>query len=122
MPHPQPCPDEPTLWRFLRDQLDGVDAEGLDDHIGGCPACQRALDSLVGTLPGRWSLDPDRTRDGAPGTRVGATSLGVMPRVLMPAGEPGDMPGPEIRPSSPEMTTTAERQARIHLFGEIARG
>src|SRR5262245_17742200 len=119
MPHPQPCPDESTLWRFLQDQLAGGDAERLDDHIGGCPACQRALDRLVGSLPGRWTLDPEGAREGAPGTRVGTTSLGVMPRVLMTAGEPGGMPGPEARPSSPEMPTAADRPARLHLLGEI---
>ena len=42
MPHPQACPDESTLLGFLRDQLDGTDACRIDDHIGGCPACQRA--------------------------------------------------------------------------------
>jgi len=47
------------LWNFLQDQLAGADAERIDDHIGGCPACQRALDRLVGSLPGRWLPDPE---------------------------------------------------------------
>jgi hypothetical protein len=58
MPHPQGCPDESTLWRFLQDQLSGEDAERIDDHIGGCPACQGALDLLVGSLPGRGARIP----------------------------------------------------------------
>jgi eukaryotic-like serine/threonine-protein kinase len=122
MTRPQACPDESTLWRFLQDQIAGVDAEQIDDHIGGCPACQRALDRLVGSLPGRWLPDPDGADGDATGTHAVPASLGVMTRVLTSAIEPEDMPGPAARPSSPEMPTAADRPARLYLFREIARG
>ena len=122
MPPPQPCPDESTLWRFLQDQLAREDNERLDDHVGGCPACQRALDRLVGSLPDRWLADSDGASEAAPETLIGTVALGVMPRVLMAASELEDMPWPEARPRSPEMPTAADRPARLHLFGEIARG
>ena len=88
---------------FLQDQLAGADAERIDDHIGGCPACQRALDRLVGSLPGRWLPDPDGAEGDAPGTHAATASLGVMPRVLMSAIEPeaaGRRPG-RARPGCP---------------------
>jgi hypothetical protein len=110
------------LWKFLQDQLAIEDAERLDDHIGGCSACQRVLDSLVGSLPGRWFPAPDGAREDDPGTLTLTASLGVMPRVLMTTSEPGNMPGPEARPSSPAMPRAADRPARLHHFGEIARG
>ena len=130
MPPPQPCPDESTLWRFLHDQLAGEDSDRLDDHVGGCLACQRALDRLVGSLPGRWLADSDGAREDVPetivgdgpDTLVGTVALGAMPRALMATSEPGDMPGPEARPSSPEMPTSADAPPRLHLFHEIARG
>src|SRR5438270_11755356 len=98
MPLPQPCPDESTLWRFLQDQLAGEDAERLDDHIGGCPTCQRALDRLAGSLPGRWLPAPDGARDDDPATRTLTGSLGVMPRALMATDEPTDTPGTGAEP------------------------
>jgi hypothetical protein len=51
---PRACPDETTLRDFLQDRLAGADAKRIDDHRGGCPTCQGALDRLLGSLPGRW--------------------------------------------------------------------
>ena len=107
---------------FLQDQLAGADAERIDDHIGGCPACQRALDRLVGSLPGRWLPDPDGAEGDAPVTHAATASLGVMPRVLISAIEPEGTAGPVTRPGSPEMPAATDGPARLHLFGEIARG
>jgi hypothetical protein len=86
MPHPQACPNESILWRFLQDQLAGADAERVDDHLGGCPACQRALDRLLGSLPSRWLPDPDGAEGDAPGTHAVTTSLGV--RLRDPTDDP----------------------------------
>ena len=69
MTRPQACPHESILWDFLQDQLAGADAERIDDHIGGCPACQGALDLLVGSLPGRGARIP-MGRRGMPQERT----------------------------------------------------
>ena len=122
MAHPQACPDESTLWDFLQDQLIGTDTERVDDHIGGCPACQRALDRLVGSLPGRWLKDTGAVAGDAPLMHAASASLGVMPQVLESAIEPGGTAGPMSRPVSPGMPSAADGPARLHLFGEIARG
>jgi tetratricopeptide (TPR) repeat protein len=119
---PPPCPDESTLWKFLQDELASADAERLDDHVGGCPDCQRALDRMVGSLPGPWFPDPGGAREDAPETRTATATAGVMPRILRTIREAGDVPGPELGPGAPEISTAADRPARVHLFGEIARG
>ena len=122
MTPPRACPDESALWGFLQDQPTAEDAERIDDHIAGCPACQRALDRLVGSLPGRWFPHPDGSEGDAPATSAAAVSLGVMPRVVTSAIGPDDPLGPSSWPGSPEIPTAADRLARLHLFGEIARG
>src|SRR5215470_9183147 len=80
MPRPQACLDEPALWDFLQDRLAGADAERVDDHIGRCPACQRAMDHLVGSLPGRWLPVTDGAGEDAPGEHASTASPGVRPR------------------------------------------
>ena len=122
MTRPQACPDESILREFLRDQLAGADTERIDDHIGGCPDCQRALDRLLGSLPGRWLPDPDGTEGDTLVAHSATASLGVVPRVLISAIEPGDPAGPVTRPGSPEGPTATDGPARLYLFGEIARG
>jgi eukaryotic-like serine/threonine-protein kinase len=122
MTPPRACPDNSTLRDFLQDRLAGADAERIDDHIGGCPACQRALDRLVGSLPGRWLPDADGSQEDAPVTHVAPAALGVIPRVLVSAVEPGGPDGPVARPGSSGTTAADDAPARIHLFGEIARG
>jgi len=122
MAPPQACPDESALRDFLQDRLAGADAERIDDHIGGCPACQRALDRLVGSLPGPWLPEADGAEGDAPVTHVASTSLGVIPRVLVSAIEPGGPDWPVARTGSLGMTARADGPARLHLFGEIARG
>ncbi len=122
MTPPQACPDESTLREFLQDRLAGADADRIDDHVGGCPACQRALDRLVGSLPGPWLPDADVAQRDALLTHAASASLGVMPRVLVSAIEPGGPAGRVARPGSPGMTAAADAPARLHLFGEIARG
>jgi serine/threonine-protein kinase len=48
-------------------------------------------------------------------------AVGPLPRIAL--YEPGTTAaGPPERPSSPEMPALADRPARLHLFGEIARG
>ena len=86
MPSLPTCPDESTLWSFLQDQLTGEDAERIDDHLGGCPACQRALDRLVGSLPGRWLPAPDAAEGEATVTHAGTPSRGV--RLPNPTDDP----------------------------------
>src|SRR5262245_38606341 len=122
MPQLQACPDDSTLRDFLQDGLAGADAERLDDHIGGCPACQRALDRLVGSLPGRWLPRTDGAKEDAPQECASTATPGAMPRDLPSDGEPGAIPGPAARPGPPETPTVADRPARLHLFGEVARG
>ncbi len=122
MTPPQACPDESTLRDFLQDRLAGADAERIDDHVGGCPACQRALDRLVGSLPGRWLPDADGAQGDALVTRAATASLDVIPRVLVSAIELGGPDAPVAWPGSPGMTAAADAPARLHLFGEIARG
>ena len=112
MRRPQACPDESTLRGFLQDQLAADDAGRIDEHIGGCQACQRALDLLVGSLPGRWLPGAEEATGHVPTIRGANGSLGVMPRTLLDAIEPG-LYG---------MTAAAEGPARLHLLGEIARG
>jgi hypothetical protein len=75
MPHPQACPDESELWSFIQDQLAAVDAERIDQHIGGCPTCQQALDRLLGSLPGRWLAGPDGAAGDIPATHAVTASL-----------------------------------------------
>ncbi|HZW33485.1 MAG TPA: serine/threonine-protein kinase, partial [Isosphaeraceae bacterium] len=86
MTHPQACPDESTLRDFLQDQLAGADAQRIDDHLGGCPACQRVLDRLVGSLPGPWLPDPAGAEGDAPQTHTVTRSLGV--RLRDPTDDP----------------------------------
>jgi eukaryotic-like serine/threonine-protein kinase len=122
MTPPQVCPDESILREYLQEQLAAADSERIDDHIGGCPACQRALDRLVGSLPGRWLPDPDGAEGDALLTHVATALLGVMPRALVSAIEPGGPDRPVASTGSPGMTAAPDAEARIHLFGEIARG
>jgi serine/threonine protein kinase len=124
MPQPQVCPDNSTLRDFLHDGLAGADAERVDDHIGGCPACQRALDRLVGSLPRGWLPVTAGPRDDPPWEYASTATPGAMPRILPSDGEPGAgvIPGPAARPGSPEAPTVADRSARLHLFDEVARG
>ncbi len=117
MTRPQACPDESILRDFLQDQLAGADAERIDDHIGGCPACQRALDRLIGSLPGRWLPDPDGAQGDAPGTHAVNASLGVMSQVHTRSTEPEGPAGPAARPGSPDTPTAAEPHL---LFGLLA--
>jgi tetratricopeptide (TPR) repeat protein/tRNA A-37 threonylcarbamoyl transferase component Bud32 len=122
MLHSQACPDESTLWGFLRDQLDGADAERIDDHVGGCPACQRALDRLVGSLPGRWLPETDDAQDDAAGGHASMISLGAMSRILMRGNAPGDLPQPADASKPLGGPAPQGRLPQLRLFGEIARG
>ncbi len=122
MAQTQICPDESILWGFLQDQLAGADAEWIDDHIGACPACQRALDRLVGSLPGRWLKDPDGVEGNVADARAATVSLGVIPSALTRAIESEGTAGPAARPPYLSVPAAADGSARLHLFGEIARG
>jgi hypothetical protein len=52
---PDACPPIEALERMLADRLDGPEAEGVERHVAGCAACQRALEALTD--------EPDRTVD-----------------------------------------------------------
>jgi hypothetical protein len=65
-------------------------AEGAEAHVGGCDACQRALQRLVGSMPCAVALPAShRTSDEEPPTppghepegRIGAGGMGVVWRV-----------------------------------------
>jgi tetratricopeptide (TPR) repeat protein len=122
MPPPPSCPDDSALRKFLQDELDTGDAERLDEHIGGCPTCQTALDRMLGSMPREWFPDLDAVREDAAGTNVGTTSVGQIPRALATALELGDGTEPGSQPRSPEPPSARKRPARLHLLGEIARG
>src|ERR1700722_8777917 len=94
MTHPQACPGETTLRDFLRDQPAGARAERIDDHIGGCPACQRALDRLLGSLPGLWVQETDDAQEDSHAGLASVIALGAVPRVHMSGIMPGDLPEP----------------------------
>src|SRR5262245_55364325 len=51
-----------------------------------------------------------------------AATIGTVPRVLLHDTDPVAESGPVVRPASTEMPDPTERSARLHLFGEIARG
>ena len=95
---PQACPDESTLREFLQDRLAGAAAERIDDHIGGCPACQRALDRLVDSLPGLCLADADGAQGDTTASYTATASLGLIPRVLVErhrTGRHGRADGPD---------------------------
>jgi eukaryotic-like serine/threonine-protein kinase len=121
MPRPRACPDESTLWWFLGDRLAGTDAGRVDDHIGGCPACQRALDRLIDSLPSRWFSEADGAEEDALGDFASSVLPTAMPRTPYD-GEVEDIPGPMDRPCVSGGPTAGERPPRLQLFGEIARG
>ncbi|MCA8951437.1 MAG: protein kinase, partial [Planctomycetes bacterium] len=45
---PLPCTDPAFLQRYLRDELGEADENRVADHVGACPACQRALERAAG--------------------------------------------------------------------------
>jgi tetratricopeptide (TPR) repeat protein len=119
---PQACPDESTLWGFLRDQLDGTDSARIDDHIGCCPTCLRVLDRLLGSLPGLWGQETHDAQEDAHGGLASVIAVGAIPRTLMSCILPGDLREPADRPSPLGTPAREGRVPRLHLFGEIARG
>jgi tetratricopeptide (TPR) repeat protein/tRNA A-37 threonylcarbamoyl transferase component Bud32 len=120
---PLACPDESTLWRFLRDQLDDAAAERVDDHVGGCPSCQRALDRLIGSLPDRLLPEADEEMQfDAVGRHASAISVGATPRILIDGNKPGRPPDPPEGPRPLAWPAGDDCSPRLRLFGEIARG
>jgi tetratricopeptide (TPR) repeat protein len=92
-----------------------------DAPSGLCPACL-----LKAGLLGEGSVLPDVTITFGPASSSVLASFGEafgnIPPVLLRDADSITDPGPVIRPSSPEMPDSAERSARLQLFGEIARG
>ena len=92
-----------------------------DAPSGLCPACL-----LKAGLLGEGSALPDVTITFGPASTSVLASFGEafgnIPPVLLRDADSSTDPGPVIRPSSPEIPDPSERSARLHLFGEIARG
>ncbi len=97
--------------------------------LGLCPSClmRQGFDDIPPDVGGPASRGLPRD---LPGAGRGSTvleslsaTIGLIPRVLLrdPDLKAAD-PGPVVRPSSPEMPGPAGRPARLHLYGEIARG
>jgi eukaryotic-like serine/threonine-protein kinase len=97
------------------------DIRPLDAPSGLCPACL-----FKAGLLGDGSLVPDLTITFGPAsTSVIAQfgeAFGKIPPVLLRDADSTTDSDPLIRPSSPEVPDPSERSARLHLFGEIARG
>ena len=92
-----------------------------DAPSGLCPACL-----LKAGLLGEDSQLPDVTITFGPASSSILASFGEafgkIPAILLRDADSATDPGPVIRPSFPEMPDSAERSARLQLFGEIARG
>ena len=56
MSTPTACPDPQRLEGLLQDSLPAAEQAALTEHVGDCPACQRALDRLAAG-PGRHVLE-----------------------------------------------------------------
>ena len=92
-----------------------------DAPSGLCPACL-----LKAGLASEGSASPGMTIVFGPASSSVLASFGEafgkIPPVLLRDPDSTATPGPVIRPSSPEIPDPTERSARLHLFGEIARG
>jgi tetratricopeptide (TPR) repeat protein len=84
-----PCPDPTTLEKLLRDDLSADEAGRVEEHVGACPACQRVLERLVGSLPDTLvpsagppgqaaDEEPPRLPGYAPLGRIDAGGMGVV--------------------------------------------
>jgi serine/threonine-protein kinase len=79
------------LGKLLREELPRVDAHRVEQHVGGCPSCERMLARIVGSLPGPLALalmgqspadeEPPTLPGHAPVERLDAGSMGVVWRV-----------------------------------------
>ena len=92
-----------------------------DAPSGLCPACL-----IKAGLLGEGSELHEMTITFGPASSSVLASLGEafgnIPPVLLRDADSVADPGRVIRPSSSEMPNPADRSARLHLFGEIARG
>ena len=89
--------------------------------VGPLPACL-----LKAGILGEGSLVPELTITFGPAStsvlaRFGE-AFGKIPPVLLRDADSTTNPDPVIRPLSAEVPDPSERTARLHLFGEIARG
>jgi hypothetical protein len=116
MPDASPCPDAPTLERLTRGLLSAAEAERLEQHVGHCPRCGRALadlpadDPLVAAMQARSRLVPESDRGrveeligrlkglaAAPAAETGL-DVGVTPPAQEPAAEAYSFLGPRQGP------------------------
>jgi tetratricopeptide (TPR) repeat protein len=75
-----PCPDLQTLRKLLCDDLPPGEGGRVEEHVGACPGCQRALrgllDSLPDTVAGALTAAPAPGDDDAPPQLPGYEPLG----------------------------------------------
>src|SRR5262245_4431739 len=72
------CPDQEMLYRLLRDELAGPHAGVVEEHVGACPDCQRALQHLIGGMPGTVVAPDGPARRAEPPPVPGHEILGVL--------------------------------------------
>ncbi|MFO0950526.1 MAG: protein kinase [Isosphaeraceae bacterium] len=76
---PRTCPDQPTLLRWIRDQLAEEDAAAIDEHVDLCSSCRQAverLDSELGRGGLLLSVTPPLVDDDEPPPLEGYEHLG----------------------------------------------
>jgi WD40 repeat protein/serine/threonine protein kinase len=86
-----PCPSAEQLSDLLQERLGPGEQEAVDEHVGGCAACQQALQEL--------SSDPELVSwyHGEPSNELPSTT----PEVPAPAGEEADEDGSTSLPTVP---------------------
>src|SRR5262249_40031083 len=130
------CPGRDRLAAFLADQLAPSVREALEEHVGGCAACQGLLGRLTG--PGDWG----GARRAGGGAGVSARERGVggrlqqaPPGIMEPVAEWGDRggmtrDGADLRGTIPGSPAAADAHAEraapavpdYEVLGELGRG
>jgi eukaryotic-like serine/threonine-protein kinase len=113
------CPPRGDLADLLRDNLDGPRREGLEAHLGSCPACQRDILSMAGGPdPLAWRLvRPDPSPFDLAGPRAGFLA-DLKQRLRSDRDESPDRGGPPA--SRGEAAWPAIRD--LEILAELGRG